>query len=148
MGTLQKIRQEMQARSQANQQSTGTSLSEPVLKQAWEGYIDMLTEQKSHTTASNLKMARWEITGENNFDIFTETVLQQRFIEQERSGLIEHLHRFFNNRYITYQVILDTSAVSEEPVDRPLNRKEQYALMVSEYPLVRELRERLGLDVE
>ena len=148
MGTLQKIRQEMQARSQSNQQSTGTSLSEPLLKQAWESYIDMLTEQKSHTTASNLKMARWVITGDNNFDIFTETVLQQRFIEQERSGLIEHLHRFFNNRYITYQVILDTSAVPEEPVERPMNRKEQYVLMVTEYPLVKELRDRLGLDVE
>ena len=148
MGTLQKIRQEMQARSQANQQSTGTPLSEPLLKQAWEGYIDMLTEQKSHTTASNLRMARWEITGDNNFDIFTETVLQQRFIEQERSGLIEHLHRFFNNRYITYQVILDTSAAPEEPVERPMNRKEQYVLMVTEYPLVKELRDRLGLDVE
>lgn len=148
MGTLQKIRQEMQARSQANQQSTGTPLSESLLKQAWDGYIEMLTEQKSHTTASNLKMARWEITGENNFDIYTETILQQRFIEQERSGLIEHLHRFFNNRYITYQVILDASAVSEEPTERPLNRKEQYMLMVTEYPLVRELRDRLGLDVE
>ena len=148
MGTLQKIRQEMQARSQSNQQSTGTSLSEPLLKQAWESYIDMLTEQKSHTTASNLKMARWVITGDNNFDIFTETVLQQRFIEQERSGLIEHLHRFFNNRYITYQVILDTSAVPDEPVERPMNRKEQYVLMVTEYPLVKELRDRLGLDVE
>jgi DNA polymerase-3 subunit gamma/tau len=148
MGTLQKIRQEMQARSQSNQQTTGTSLSEPLLKQAWESYIDMLTEQKSHTTASNLKMARWVITGDNNFDIFTETVLQQRFIEQERSGLIEHLHRFFNNRYITYQVILDTSAANEEPVERPMNRKEQYVLMVTEYPLVKELRDRLGLDVE
>jgi DNA polymerase-3 subunit gamma/tau len=148
MGTLQKIRQEMQARSQSNQQTTGTSLSEPLLKQAWESYIDMLTEQKSHTTASNLKMARWVITGDNNFDIFTETVLQQRFIEQERSGLIEHLHRFFNNRYITYQVILDTSAANEEPVERPMNRKEQFVLMVTEYPLVKELRDRLGLDVE
>ena len=148
MGTLQKIRQEMQARSQANQQSTGTPLSEPLLQQAWEGYIDMLTEQKSHTTASNLKMARWTITGDNNFDIYTETVLQQRFIEQERSGLIEHLHRFFNNRYITYQVILDTSAAPEEPTERPMNRKEQYVLMVTEYPLVKELRDRLGLDVE
>ena len=148
MGTLQKIRQEMQARSQANQQSTGTALSEPLLQQAWEGYIDMLTEQKSHTTASNLKMARWTITGENNFDIYTETVLQQRFIEQERSGLIEHLHRFFNNRYITYQVILDTSAVQDEPTERPMNRKEQYMLMVTEYPLVKELRDRLGLEVE
>ena len=148
MGTLQKIRQEMQARAQSNQQSTGTPLSEPLLKQAWESYIDMLTEQKSHTTASNLKMARWVITGENNFDIFTETVLQQRFIEQERSGLIEHLHRFFNNRYITYQVILDTSTANEEPVERPMNRKEQYVLMVTEYPLVKELRDRLGLDVE
>jgi DNA polymerase III subunit gamma/tau len=148
MGTLQKIRQEMQARSQANQQSTGTALSEPLLQQAWEGYIDMLTEQKSHTTASNLKMARWTITGDNNFDIYTETVLQQRFIEQERSGLIEHLHRFFNNRYITYQVILDTSAVQDEPTERPMNRKEQYVLMVTEYPLVKELRDRLGLDVE
>jgi DNA polymerase-3 subunit gamma/tau len=138
----------MQARSQSNQQVSGTPLSDSLLKEAWESYIDMLNEQKNHTTASNLKMARWSITGENNFDITTETVLQQRFIEQERSGLIEHLHRFFNNRYITYQVLLDEKAAAEEPVDRPLNRKEQYVLMVTEYPLVKELRDRLGLDVE
>jgi DNA polymerase-3 subunit gamma/tau len=148
LGSLQKIRQEMQARSQSNQQVSGTPLSDSLLKEAWESYIDMLNEQKNHTTASNLKMARWSITGENNFDITTETVLQQRFIEQERSGLIEHLHRFFNNRYITYQVLLDEKAAAEEPVDRPLNRKEQYVLMVTEYPLVKELRDRLGLDVE
>jgi DNA polymerase-3 subunit gamma/tau len=148
LGSLQKIRQEMQARSQSNQQVSGTPLSEPLLKQAWESYIDMLNEQKNHTTASNLKMAHWTITGENNFDITTGTVLQQRFIEQERSGLIEHLHRFFNNRYITYQVLLDEKAAAEEHVDRPLNRKEQYVLMVTEFPLVKELRDRLGLDVE
>jgi hypothetical protein len=29
-----------------------------------------------------------------------------------------------------------------------MNRKEQYVLMVTEYPLVKELRDRLGLDVE
>ena len=147
MGALHKIRQEMQQRSQGDRVS-GTALTEALLKEAWEQYINHLTEQKNHTTATNLKHARISITGEKTFDIHTDTNLQQRFIEQERGGLIEHLHKFFNNRLITYQLVLDMSADDNEPTERPLSKREQFLLMSGEYPLVSALKERLKLDLD
>ena len=147
MGALHKIRQEMQQRSQGDRVS-GTALTEALLKEAWEQYINHLTEQKNHTTATNLKHARIAITGEKTFDIHTDTNLQQRFIEQERGGLIEHLHKFFNNRLITYQLVLDMSADDNEPTERPLSKREQFLLMSGEYPLVSALKERLKLDLD
>lgn len=147
MGALHKIRQEMQQRSQGDR-VTGTALTETLLKEAWEQYINHLTEQKNHTTATNLKRARIVITGEKTFDIHTDTNLQQRFIEQERGGLIEHLHKFFNNRLITYQLVLDLSTDDSEPTERPLSKREQFLLMSGEYPLVLALKERLKLDLD
>ena len=147
MGALHKIRQEMQQRSQGDR-VTGTALTETLLKEAWEQYINHLTEQKNHTTATNLKHARIVITGEKTFDIHTDTNLQQRFIEQERGGLIEHLHKFFNNRLITYQLVLDVSTDDSEPTERPLSKREQFLLMSGEYPLVLALKERLKLDLD
>jgi DNA polymerase-3 subunit gamma/tau len=147
MGALHKIRQEMQQRSQGDR-VTGTALTETLLKEAWEQYINHLSEQKNHTTATNLKRARIVITGEKTFDIHTDTNLQQRFIEQERGGLIEHLHKFFNNRLITYQLVLDLSSEDSEPTERPLSKREQFLLMSGEYPLVLALKERLKLDLD
>lgn len=146
MGALHRIRQQMQNRSQLPDKAT--ILSEAALEEAWTGYIQKLTEEKNHTTASNLKAARKVITGETSFDIYTDTIIQQRFIEQERGGLIEHLHQFFKNRQIVYQVLLDASAEEAVPTERPLNKREQYQQMTEEFPLVKTLRERLGLDLE
>jgi DNA polymerase-3 subunit gamma/tau len=145
--TLHKLRERILAREKANR--TGpTPLSEDALRDAWDRYITLMTEQNNHTSASNLRNARLVITSSDTFEILTDTNLQQRFIEQERGGLVDHLQRYFNNRSLTYQVILDAPAEPTAPAERPLTRKEQYMLMAGEFPLVRQLKERLGLDLE
>ncbi len=147
MGALHKIRQQMASKNNAGRDIT-VALTEASLAEAWNIYINKLTELKNHTTAANLKLAECVITGEHSFDIYTDTIIQQRFVEQERGGLIDHLHQFFNNRQITYQVMVKAPTEDAGPVEKPLNKREQYFKMIEEYPLVKALKDNLNLDLE
>jgi DNA polymerase-3 subunit gamma/tau len=147
LGALQKIRKEIGKKSQV-EENVSLPLNDENLRKAWEEYIQTLTDAKNHTTATNLKLAELVITGEHTFDIFTATNIQLRFIEQERGGLIDHLHQFFKNRQITYQVLLKPTEGPVEPAERPLNKREQFLLMVEQYPLIRELKEKLNLSLD
>ena len=111
------------------------------LRQAWEKYIEKLEEQKNHSAVTNFKLAGLQVTATNSFDIIVENNLQFKFIEQERGSLIEYLQATYNNRTLTYNIVLQESAGNDAPVERPLNSREQYLKMIEEYPMVKELRE-------
>jgi DNA polymerase-3 subunit gamma/tau len=147
MGALHKIRQQMASKNHAGREMS-VALTEESLAEAWNIYINKLTELKNHTTAANLKLAECVITGEHSFDIYTDTIIQQRFVEQERGGLIDHLHQFFNNRQIIYQVMVKAPAEDTGPVEKPLNKREQYLKMIEDYPLIKALKDNLNLDLE
>jgi DNA polymerase-3 subunit gamma/tau len=147
MGALHKIRQQMASKNQSGK-DMAVPLSETSLAEAWNLYINKLTALKNHSTAANLKLAECVITGEHSFDIFTDTIIQQRFVEQERGGLIDHLHQFFNNRQIIYQVMVKAPTEDTGPVEKPLNKREQFLKMVEEYPLVKALKDNLNLELE
>jgi DNA polymerase III subunit gamma/tau len=147
LGALHKIRQQLVSRNQSGKGSS-LELSDATLAEAWEQYIQKLTELKNHTTAANLKLAQRVITGEYSFDILTDTIIQQRFVEQERGGLIDHLHNFFNNRLIIYQVMVKAPEEDAGPVERPLNKREQFLQIIEKYPLVKALKDNLNLDLE
>ena len=115
---------------------------------AWNLYIDKLAQQKNHSSVTNFKLAQLRIIDENSFEIVTESNIQQKFIEQERGGLIEHLQYFFNNRLLNYQIIVLESEGEKDPQERPLTQKEQYLKMIEEYPLVKELKDRLKLELD
>jgi DNA polymerase-3 subunit gamma/tau len=146
LGALQKIRQQMQARHR--EEGRMLALTDTALADAWEQYVALLTGEADHTTASNLKAAELVLTGETTFDIVTDSVIRQRFVEQERGRLVDHLHRFFGNRSITYQVVLREPETDGEEAPAPLTKREQFEKMVQEYPLVKALKDSLKLDLE
>ena len=147
LGAWSKIRQQIaernnQARDVANE------LTIENLRQAWEKYIEKLEEQKNHSAVTNFKLAGLQVTAANNFDIIVENNLQLKFIEQERGSLIEYLQAFYNNRTLTYNIVLQESTDNDAPVERPLNSREQYLKMIEEYPMVKELRDRLKMELD
>ncbi|WP_336515365.1 DNA polymerase III subunit gamma/tau [Pollutibacter soli] len=146
MGALQKIRAKMANKS--GREDSTTPLDGENLRKAWEEYIEKLTEDKNHSTADNFKRSELVITSDSSFEIYTETNIQQKFIEQERGALINHLQQFFNNRSLNYQVIVKASEEPDTPVERPLTAREQYLKMIQAYPLIQELKERLNLDLD
>ncbi len=125
-----------------------TKLNEELLHQAWGQYIERLIEQKNPSAVTNFKHAVLRVIDENTFEISTESVIQQKFIEQERGQLIAHLQDFFKNRQLTYQLVLLQKEDTESAKEKPLSSREQYLKIIEMYPLVKELKDRLGMDLD
>ncbi|MET0299879.1 MAG: DNA polymerase III subunit gamma/tau, partial [Flavitalea sp.] len=71
-----------------------------------------------------------------------------RFIEQERRFLSEFLQEQFNNRSLTYSIIVSENPVHHIPIERPMNKREQFMQIVEQYPLIKELKDRLKLELD
>jgi DNA polymerase III subunit gamma/tau len=74
--------------------------------------------------------------------------MQQKFIEVERSGLIEHLMLFFNNRNITYQIVINQEEKEDINPQKNLNSREKYQLMIEQYPNIKILRDKIRLELD
>jgi DNA polymerase-3 subunit gamma/tau len=147
-GSLKKIREKL-----AQENNLGANQSIPVttetLQAAWEEYIEILKAKKNHSSVTIFKMAELEVLDENSFLIKTGNTMQQKFIETERPGLIEHLMNKFKNRTLTYQIQVMAAAQAEEkPGDRPLNTKEKYQQMIEQYPNIKLLKDRIRLELD
>jgi DNA polymerase-3 subunit gamma/tau len=147
LGSLKKIREQIQNRKQ--EQAPALTLNEALLTDAWNGYLQKLQENNQVTSLSNLKMATINIIDELVFEITADTRIQQQFIESEKVGLLIHVQDFFNNPKVQFLVQLNPSADVEEVVkDQPLSLREQYFRMIERYPIIKELRDQLNLDLD
>ena len=143
---LQKLRQ--QIASQQKSAIGAQHLTTELLGEAWQKYIQVLQDRKNHSAVTNFRLASLRVKDEQSFEIVTGSNIQQKFVEQERALLIEHIQTFFNNRQVTYQVIVEETEAPPPPTERPLNTKELFQQMSAQYPLVKELKDRLKLDLD
>ena len=146
-GSLKKIRQQLSEKNLNNGNNIKPCTDE-ALQQAWLEYIEKLTLRKNHSAVTNFKMATLRAVDNNCAEIVVETAFHQKFIEAERSDLIYHLQQAFNNRLLTYQIKIIENKAPLQEIDKPLNTKEQYLKLIAQYPYIRELRERLELELD
>ncbi len=142
---MDKIREKV---ARENQNNKKVALDEEELYIAWGKYMEELTQNKHHSTVNIFKQAKLNIIDENCIEIITESSLQQKFIEAERGALITHLQAHFNNRFLTYQVIVVKNKNKQEVKPEHLSTKEQYLRIIEKHPLVKQLKDRLGLQLD
>ena len=146
LSSLEKIRKKIA--DQSTGQVVKVLLTNDELFQAWSVFTQKLEDRKNHSAVTNFKMAKLNIVNNDSIEIVTENNIQQKFIEQERALLIEHLQHHFGNKALSYNVIIVETEASSQPIDKPLNTKEQYLKIIEEYPLVKELKDRLRLELD
>ena len=145
-GSLEKIRAKVLEES--NKNITAVQLNEETLQKAWKLYTAKLSSEKKHPSVTQFKAAILRIEDKNNFTVITEGKLQQRFIETERSGLIEFLHQYFSNKSIKYSMEIIHAETTISDTAATLSTKQQYQLMIEKYPLIKELKDRLKLELD
>lgn len=145
VGSLKEIREQV-ARENNNNQII--ELNEEELYIAWGLYIEELVNNKNHSAVSNFKQAKLSIVDDNCIEISTENNLQQKFIEAERGALITHLQSHFNNRLLIYRVTLIENKNKSELREEHLSTRQQYLKIIEEYPLVKQLKDKLGLQLD
>ena len=146
LGTLESIRQKF-ANKQAGTANPIIPLSYEKLEEHWKNFSQKLKDNKN-PAAQSFDMARLTILNEGVFEISSNNNLEQKFIEGERRGLSEYLQTLFNNRALMFTIVVSDSPASQEPIERPLNTKEQYQKIVEQYPLVNDLKNKLKLGLD
>jgi len=147
LGSLDAIRRKVSAQHKANGNGAKEITAEE-LQLCWDKFIEKLSAKKNHSAVTNFKGAVLKIIDNNSIEIITESNIQQKFIEQERADLVHYLQDHFCNRQLTYNVVLEEKEDATQPGERPLNTREQYLKIIEEYPLVKELKDRLRLELD
>jgi DNA polymerase-3 subunit gamma/tau len=146
LGSLAKIKAQIKQQTQQVQQVK--PLSDEDLHTAWGEYIALLKQKANNAAVTVFKAASLQLIDESSFSITTDGEIAKGFIELERPGLIAHLQTYFNNRNLTYTLLVEEKPSEEIMVTRQLTKKEQYLKVIEDYPLVKELREKLKMDIE
>jgi DNA polymerase-3 subunit gamma/tau len=147
LGSLSKIRKQFTDRQQTSVADDGKKLEPEALQDAWAEYARILRENKNPAMQS-LELAVLRIRDAHSFEVVTSNSLEQKFIEHEKRTLSDHLQKAFADRTLSFTVIIEERTDQEEPTDRPLNKREQFLQIVEQYPLVKELKDRLKLELD
>jgi DNA polymerase-3 subunit gamma/tau len=147
LASLEMIRKKVSDQHRTNG-NTVKELSDEELYIAWGAFIEKLGVRKNHSAVTNFKMATLRIIDTNSIEIITESNIQQKFIEQERAALVDHLQQHFCNRQLAYSVVIVENENNNQPTEKTLNAREQYLKIIEEYPLVKELKDKLRLELD
>ena len=124
------------------------SLEIDKLKACWDAYGATLEAQQKHSAAGTFKMAVLEIENDIHFTVRVPGLTAQKFVEQERMMLIDQIFATFNNRSIKFSVIVDATEKEDVPIHMRLNSKQKFERISEQYPLLKELKEKLKLEID
>jgi DNA polymerase-3 subunit gamma/tau len=62
--------------------------------------------------------------------------------------LKEQLHQLFNNRLIDFTILVDLGEKEDVPLHMRLNSKQKFERIAEQYPLIKELKEKLRLEID
>jgi DNA polymerase-3 subunit gamma/tau len=148
MSLIEKLRQEKAAAAgkQVVKQNRPPVLEE--VQQLWNNYMASMKAQQKHSTVTNMQLATLAVNGADVL-VTCETNFGAKMVENEATDLTEILREHFNNRQIQLQVAVDEQAATRprELEPRYLSTAERFNLMATQYPLVKELKDRLRLDL-
>jgi len=147
LGGLHAIRRQYATGTNTGTAVQITPLEPESLQLAWNDFTNWLKENKN-PAAQSFDLAVLRVRDESSFEIVTPNNLQCKFIESERVKLSEHLQQRFNNRLLTFFIVIEEKIDLTHKVEIPLNTREQYQKIVAEYPLVKELKDRLRLELD
>ncbi len=147
LGALSKIRQELVNRKVSKETGELKSLDPVVLMEAWNLFTGELKKNKN-SAAQSFEGAELRILDELRFEILTNNNLEHRFVEQEKRKLSDLLQEKFNNKNISFSVIIREQDSNHLHLEKTLSKRDQFLQIVEMYPLVKELKDKLKLELD
>ena len=117
------------------------------LQTAWNEYVQKLKGEKN-PAGTNFEMAELKIQDANSFIAIVTNNIQLRFIEQGGQKASQFLREKLNNNLLEFFIVMEENKEEKIPVGTPLSSREQFLKMAEKYPLVKELKDRLRLELD
>src|SRR4029079_15290103 len=147
LGSLEAIRQKIQKENCEDEGVADHALDITKLKKAWSDYIELLKSEKNPAWQS-FEVAKLSVRENNIFEATVNNNINHKFLEFERNKVSAFLQKELCNRQLQFIITLNESLQDKPLTDIPLSSKEQYQKLVEQYPLVKELKDRLRLELD
>ena len=147
LGSLESIRQKVQQENCSEGEIADVPLQVTTLQKGWKLYIEQLKAEKNPAWQS-FEVAELVIKDGHSFEAIVNNNINQKFLEFERNKVSEFLQKELCNRQLQFGIVLLEGQQETQQTDLPLSSKEQYQKLVEMNPLVKELRDRLRLELD
>ncbi|MFN2439310.1 MAG: DNA polymerase III subunit gamma/tau [Chitinophagaceae bacterium] len=117
------------------------------LKNAWQGFANILKDGKNPAWQS-FELAQLNIIDANSFEALVNNNINQKFLEFERNKACAFLQKNLYNKGLQFSIRIVNELHANISKDVHLSAKEQYQKIIEQYPLVKELRDRLRLELD
>jgi DNA polymerase-3 subunit gamma/tau len=117
------------------------------LQAVWNEYTAYLETTTKHSSAGTFKLAELQIEDPIHFTVTVPALVAQKFVEQERMSVMEIIWDLFQNRAIQFSILVAAGEKEDVPLHLRLNSKQKFERIAEQYPLVKELKDRLNLEV-
>jgi DNA polymerase-3 subunit gamma/tau len=114
----------------------------------WGEFIDRFRQANKMTVVSNLQLAAITLPRPEEIVITSRNIVQSRFMEEEKLAISAFFKDKFHNPAIVLTLLLDESQQTMDIGPAPLSSREQYQKITENYPLVKELKDRLNLELD
>jgi DNA polymerase-3 subunit gamma/tau len=128
-------------------ETISTPLDLESLQAAWNEYIQQLKSEKN-PASTNFDMAELKIQDANSFIAIVTNNIQLRFIEQGGQKASQFLREKLNNNLLQFFIVMEENKEEKILVGTPLSSREQFFKMIERYPLVKELKDKLRLELD
>ncbi|MFD2919621.1 DNA polymerase III subunit gamma/tau [Terrimonas rubra] len=145
LSALEKIRN--QYKNAEENKRENKPLHMETLQAAWNEFAQILKDEKN-AAGQNFEMSELVITGPDSFYAKAGNTIQYRFIESNSRRATEFLKEKLDNAKIEFII---TKIENQEILvggDAPLSSSEQFIKMVEMYPVIKELKDKLKLDLD
>lgn len=145
LSSLEKLRKQFQ---EIEPEKEDHPLRKDSLTAAWERFTQFLRDNRN-PAAQSFSLATVEIIDANSFNVYTSNPLENRFVEITKNEAAEFLKKELQNTQLQIFNLIDATRqpVPQEVAERPLSVVEQYQKMIEKYPLVKDLKEKLKLEL-
>lgn len=147
LSALDKIRKQYRANGNNGNGHINHPIELSSLQNAWSAYVSRLKEEKN-PAAQSFELAVLRVKDENSFEAVTANNIEKQFIEQDRNKLFAYLQEKLYNRLLQFNIIIEEKAENRPAMEVTLTAKEQFQKMAEQYPLVKELKSRLRLELD
>lgn len=145
---LAAMKEALAAKQQTSAQVQSIPLTAGALEVYWEEFIDRFRQANKMTVVSNLALAVLKLLGATEIGIVSRNIVQHRFMEEEKMAISEFFKQKFNNPTLVLTLQLDESQQTQDLGPAPLSSREQFQHMSEKYPLVKELKDRLNMELD
>ena len=149
LSALDKIRKQVKGNGNNGNgnETINTPLDTESLQAAWNEYVQRLKSEKN-PAGTNFEMAELKIQDANSFIAIVTNNIQLRFIEQGGQKASQFLREKLHNNLLEFFIVMEENKEEKIPAGTPLTSREQFLKMTERYPLVKELKDRLRLELD